>query len=45
MAPQITGGFYASLIKKMADKLGLGMALNCSAVENMTFVVVDVFNR
>jgi hypothetical protein len=44
MAPQITGGFCIGLIKKMTDKSGLGVALNCSAVENMTFAVVDVLN-
>jgi hypothetical protein len=45
MAPQITGGFRIGLIKKMMDKSGSGVALNCGAVENMTFVVVDVLNR
>jgi hypothetical protein len=45
MAPQITGGFHVSLIKKTTDKSGSGVALNCGAVENMTFAVVDVLDR
>jgi hypothetical protein len=45
MAPQITSGFRVGLIKKTTDKLGLGVALNCGAVENMTFAVVNVLDR
>jgi hypothetical protein len=45
MAPQITGGFHISLIKKTMDKMGSGTALNCGAVENMTFAVVNVLDH
>jgi hypothetical protein len=45
MAPQITGGFRVGLIKKTTDKSGSGAALNCGAVENMTFAVVNVLDH
>jgi len=45
MAPQIACGLRVGLIKKTTDESCLGAALNCGTLENMTFVVVDVFDH
>jgi hypothetical protein len=45
MAPQIARGLRVALIKKTTDESGLGAAMSCGTVENMTFAVVDVFDR
>jgi len=44
MVPQVAGGLRITLIKEATDKTGLGMALNCSTFERVSFVVVNVFD-
>jgi len=44
MAPQVAGGLRIALIREATDKMGSSMALNHSAFERVSFVVVNIFD-
>jgi hypothetical protein len=42
MLLQIASGLHIPYIKESTDELGLGMALICGAVENVSLAVVNI---